>query len=158
MMIRDGPLEKWWEGWDFPKFLEFFFLWTGGARIFFVVYQPISLCRKLEYFFPLIFACWNFFCFGPTPPITFLMVRPLYKTLYGRTFDLRVKSKYVGLNNRNKDHLPQLSLVYVCTKFGGTGGDLGKLWLSEFLPVRGRACAKTRNTETPKRNHRNETN
>ena len=38
----------------------------------------------------------------------------LCKTLYGRIFDLRVKSKYVGLNNRNKDHLPQLSLVCVC--------------------------------------------
>ena len=51
----------------------------------------------------------------------------LCKTLYGRIFDLRVKSKYVGLNNRNKDHLPQLSLVCVCTQFGASGGDLGKL-------------------------------
>ena len=37
-----------------------------------------------------------------------------YMTLYGRTFDLRVKSKYIGFNNRNKDHLPQLPLVCVC--------------------------------------------
>ena len=48
------------------------------------------------------------------------------KTLYGRTFDLRVKSKYVGLYNRNKDHLPQLSLGCVCTQFGAIGGDLGE--------------------------------
>ena len=57
----------------------------------------------------------------------------LYKTLYGRKFDLHVKSKYISLNNRNKDHLPQLSLVCVCTQFGAIGGDLGKLWVSEFL-------------------------
>ena len=43
----------------------------------------------------------------------------LYRTLYGRTFNLRVKSKYVGLNNRNKDHFLQLSLMCVCTQFGG---------------------------------------
>ena len=42
----------------------------------------------------------------------------LYKTLYGRTFDLGVKSKYVSLNNRNKDHLPQLSLMCACTQLG----------------------------------------
>ena len=53
-----------------------------------------------------------------------------YKTLYGRTFDLRVKSKYVGLNSRNKDHLPQLSPVCVCNSLGAIGGDLGKLWVS----------------------------
>ena len=35
----------------------------------------------------------------------------LYKTLHGRTFNLRVKSKYFGLNNRNNDHLPQFSVV-----------------------------------------------
>ena len=42
----------------------------------------------------------------------------LYKTLYGRIFNLHVKSKYVGWNNRNKDHLLQLSLVCVCMQFG----------------------------------------
>ena len=58
-----------------------FFLWTGGARIFFVFYQPFSLCRKklLEYFFAWFSTAGIFFfCFGPTLPITFLMVRPLH--------------------------------------------------------------------------------
>ena len=56
-----------------------------------------------------------------------------YMTLYGRTLDLRVKSKYVGSNNRNKDHLPQLSLVCACMQFGAIGGDLGKLWVSVYF-------------------------
>ena len=43
----------------------------------------------------------------------------------GRTFDLHVKSKYVGLKNRNRDHLPELSLSVSVRNLGATGGDLG---------------------------------
>ena len=59
--------------------LEFFSLWTGGARIFCGLSTFFLMSQEVAQIFSLIFAYRNFF-FAPRPPYHFLMVRPQDKT------------------------------------------------------------------------------
>ena len=71
IVLRDGPLEKWWIRLSWVAWIFFFPVNWRCKNFFVVVYQPFFLMSArscFEYFFPLIFRLPEFFLLWAHPP------------------------------------------------------------------------------------------